>query len=110
MNKNHKTILKIIGHIEKIFDYSSGFNKDELLLDSKTLDACLIHLIQIGELANYQLDNLFKRTHNDINWKNINGMRNIITHNYYEIDYNIVYDTITESLPILIHALKKILE
>lgn len=44
-----------------------------------------------------------------IPWSQIIGMRNRIIHAYFEIELNIVWDTVTEDLPILIAELEKII-
>ena len=49
-------------------------------------------LMQIGELSNH-LSEDFKSTHTDIPWTAVRGMRNIVAHEYGNIDFEIVWET-----------------
>ena len=50
--------------------------------------------MQIGELSNHLSEN-FKTTYSDIPWNAIRGMRNIVAHEYGNIDFEIVWETVT---------------
>ncbi len=79
-------------------------------LDSeRLLDLGLMHLISlIGEAASRV--SVEQRTHYpEIPWKEIVGMRQRLIHGYDNVDYDILWKTITEDLPSLIQALEKIL-
>ena len=69
------------------------FEANEVLCDSM-----LFRLIQISENS-LRLSVEFKTTHNDIPWQSIKGMRNRIVHEYGDVDFGIVYQTITEDMP-----------
>ncbi len=66
--------------------------------DSLKKDAVVFNLLQIGELSNKKLTDDFKKTHNDIPWLQIYGLRNCIVHNYDNIHSILVYQTITLDL------------
>lgn len=75
--------------------------------DSKTVDAVVRNFEIIGEAAN-RLPEDFKEGHLDIDWHRIRGFRNRIVHDYFGIDYSIVW-TIKESfLPELLTKLKSL--
>jgi len=61
----------------------------------------------IGEAAN-RIDPSFRNQHPDIEWKRIRGFRNRIVHDYFGIDYEIVWDIIEFYLDELIENLIKI--
>jgi len=44
----------------------------------------------------------------DIPWKDIIGMRNRLIHGYFEVDVELVWNTVTMNLPVLISQLKEI--
>lgn len=56
--------------------------------------------LQIGELSSL-LSNDFKDKYNDVPWRNIKDMRNIMAHKYGSINSTIVWETITGDLPSL---------
>ncbi|MBU1323347.1 DUF86 domain-containing protein [Patescibacteria group bacterium] len=98
-------LLHIIGAIEQIGKHIAGFTKNKFIKDVKTQDAVVRQLEIIGE-ASTRLEINFKKTHPEIPWKKIIGMRNKITHEYWDIDLNIVWHVATKQLS----PLKKLLE
>ena len=54
----------------------------------------------IGEASNV-LTEEFRNAHPDTPWKLVNGMRNYIVHEYFQVDNNVVWDVITGDLPLL---------
>lgn len=74
----------------KILDYTNGLSFEQFISDSKTVDAVIRNFEIIGEAAN-RLPEEFKETNNSINWIRIKGFRNRIVHNYFGIDYSIVW-------------------
>ena len=87
-------IEKMIKYCEQIeeahsrFDYSfENFKNDSLYHNA----VCMC-LMQIGELSNHLSDD-FKSTYTDIPWNAIRGMRNIVAHEYGNIDFEIVWET-----------------
>lgn len=49
----------------------------------------------------------FVAKHPEIPWWQIRGMRNRMAHGYFEIDLNIVWDTVRISLPVLREQLER---
>lgn len=87
-------IEKIINYCRQIEDahlrFDSSFEKFKN--DSLYHNAVCMCLLQIGELSNHLSEN-FKSTHNNIPWNAIRGMRNIVAHEYGNIDFEIVWET-----------------
>lgn len=79
-----------------------NIEEDELLTDS-----IMFRLIQISENSS-KLSEEFKKEHENIPWRTIKGMRNIIVHDYGVIDLTIVYQTIKNSIPNYYSELNKI--
>ena len=90
-------ILDSLSRIQKFVEHSA---KDE-----KTASAVLYELTIIGEAARVIGDSL-KAELNLIPWIDIVGMRNRIVHEYFSIDYEILWNTVEKDLP----ALKQIIE
>ena len=93
----------------KIRKYTAGLDYDAFLGDDKTIDATVRNFEIIGEAAN-KLDDDFKIQHAEIDWNRIRGFRNRIVHNYFGIDYQIVWTIIENDLDSLIDQLKELLE
>lgn len=63
----------------------------------------------IGEAANRVTEST-RQKYSSIPWPQIVGMRNRLVHGYDVIDYDLLWDTITNDLPPLIKSLKKIFD
>lgn len=94
--------------IDRIEKYTSG-GKSEFFSDGKTQDAVIRQFSVIGE-ASARLSPSMKAKHPRIPWKNIIGMRNIIIHDYAEVDLPIVWDTVRNGLPKLKKAILKMMK
>ena len=67
-------------------------------------------LIIIGEAATKLMDQHpeFVELHPEIPWRNMRGMRNRIAHGYFDINLDVVWDTVQSALPDLIERLAAI--
>lgn len=63
----------------------------------------------IGE-ASKKVDDEFKLLHPYIEWRKMAGTRDRLIHNYFGVDYDIVWDLIKNKLPELREALTEILQ
>lgn len=108
MSKRQPLLLieDIIDSGEKIIDYTNNLSFDGFVNDSKTIDAVIRNFEIIGEAANRLPEN-FKKEHADVDWRLIRGFRNRIVHDYFGIDYSIVWEIKVSFLPYLIDKLKE---
>lgn len=73
----------------------------------KNLRMALAHLIQIlGEAARH-ISPALQKSHPEIPWKQIVGMRHKVVHDYLHVDYDIVWAVSTRDLVPLIAQLEK---
>ncbi|HEX5394631.1 MAG TPA: DUF86 domain-containing protein [Rhodocyclaceae bacterium] len=81
--------------------YVDGISKDDFLADAKTQDAVMMKLLVIGELAVQLLDEhaVFVGNHPEIPWHQMKGMRNRMAHGYFELDLDVVWETIQVAIP-----------
>lgn len=91
-------IKKILKDIEFLIDNTKGITLEELEANEVLCDSVLFRLIQISENST-KLTAEFKEKHNDIPWQAIKGMRNRIVHEYGDVEFDIVHQTITEDIP-----------
>jgi uncharacterized protein with HEPN domain len=94
---------------QKIKRYTKGLDFDLFLSDDKTSDAVIRNFEIIGEAAN-RIDPDFRNKNPDIEWRRIRGFRNRIVHDYFGIDYEIVWTIIESYLDELIDVLDSIIE
>ena len=97
----------MLDHARETVSITAGKTFDDLG-DDRLLDLALLHLITIiGEAAN-RIPKETRDKYPEIEWSQIVGMRNRLVHGYDEIEYDILWQTVTEDLPRLITALEKI--
>ena len=83
--------------INKIQKYVQGLNFEDFSLDEMRVDAVLRNLEIIGEAAgNVPIEVRDEYPH--IQWKKIVGLRNILIHEYFGVDLEIVWDIIENNL------------
>jgi uncharacterized protein with HEPN domain len=84
-----------------------GLAKDDFLEDKRTQQAVIMSLIIIGEAATKVMDGYaeFTRAHAQVPWRSMRGMRNRIAHGYFDIDLEVVWETIQSALPALLAQL-----
>uniref|UniRef100_A0A7C4XHK7 DUF86 domain-containing protein n=1 Tax=candidate division WWE3 bacterium TaxID=2053526 RepID=A0A7C4XHK7_UNCKA len=109
-DKDRVYLQHIIDEINRIGLFLNNVSKEELLSDDITEShyAIVRSLEIIGEAAS-KLSADFKSAHTDIPWQIITGMRNKIIHEYMSIDYQVVWETIHNDLPLLKSAVEAIL-
>lgn len=100
-------IEDILSSAQKIQRYNAGMTFEQFTVDEKTVDAVARNFEIIGEAAN-RLPNEFKSQHSSIDWDRIRGFRNRIVHDYFGIDYSIVWNITENYLPELYAELKKL--
>jgi uncharacterized protein with HEPN domain len=72
------------------------------------LRLALAHLVQnIGEAAR-RVSPALQQAHPDIPWRNIVGIRHKVVHDYFYVDFDIIWDVVTADLPALVSRLEQI--
>lgn len=92
---------------QSALDYIEGLTKEDFLTDRRTCDAVALNLLVTGEIA-AKLVRDFPTLVNDnphIPWEAMRGMRNRIAHGYHDIDFGVVWATVTDALPALTRQL-----
>lgn len=93
-----KNRLEHINHALDVIDIlKSGKTYQECKNDIAIYYALIKNLEIIGE-AVYKLTKEFRENHPETPWKQIEGLRHVIVHDYYQVDFNIVWDTIENDL------------
>ena len=87
--------------------FVEGQSKATFLEDKRTQQAVIMSLIIIGEAATKVMDNdaEFTQGHPEVPWRSIRGMRNRIAHGYFDINLDVVWETVQTALPELLRQL-----
>lgn len=93
----------ILEALKRIFDYVEDIDEVGFLNNALVQDAVLRNLEIIGEASNklvrYHKD--FIEKYPDVPWEDMYWMRNRISHGYFSIDFEIIWKTIEQDLPLL---------
>ncbi len=100
MNKDIGIIKLILEYIESIIRTQNRFGNDASIFSSDRdyFNSVCMNLLQIGELSHH-LTSEFIKSHTDIPWKNIVGLRNVVVHGYGQLDIETVWATVISDLP-----------
>lgn len=90
----------IVDEITFVLNATEGKDKDTVINDPVLSRAIIRSLEIIGEACT-KLDPDFKSLHPHIEWRKMSGTRNRLIHDYFGVDYDIVWDIISAKLPSL---------
>jgi uncharacterized protein with HEPN domain len=87
--------------------FIEGLTREDFLGDKRTQQAVIMSLIIIGEAATKVMDGYieFAQTHGQVPWRSMRGMRNRIAHGYFDVNLDVVWDTVQTALPELLQQL-----
>ena len=84
--------------ISKVQEYIQGLDFQNFKWDYKTVDAVIRNFEIIGE-ASKNVPQKLKNKYTHIPWEEMYSLRNRISHEYFGIDYEILWDIATKHLP-----------
>lgn len=90
----------ILSAINCVEEYTNGLSEEQLKEDKLRLHATIYNVQIIGE-AIYKLTKEFKQDHPDTPWHLIEKMRHILVHDYFRINFEILWMVIMEDIPLL---------
>lgn len=99
----------IIEECNYLLKKAEGLEFEQFLKDEDLKRAVVRSLEVIGEAVK-KIPEDFKDEFKEIEWKDVAGMRDKLIHEYFGIDYEIVWKTLKEDIPWLKEVTEKILE
>lgn len=93
---------------EKVLRYVRSLLFDQFVQDEKTFDAVVRNLEIIGEAAKHIPPQLRDR-HPKVEWRKIAGLRDVVAHEYFGIDEDILWDVVQNQVPTLLDQVVQIL-
>ena len=88
--------------------FVEGLSQEDFRSDRKSQKAVVMSLLIVGEAAARVMDDFsaFAELHPQIPWRGMRGMRNRIAHGYFDLDLDVVWDTVQTALPELAQQLR----
>ena len=104
----------LVEAVDVVLERTSGLHSvDDFLLTNSgmiLLDSVCMRLIAIGEGVK-KLDKVTGKTllprYTKVDWRGVMAMRDIIVHHYFEVDVDVVFETVRKDLPLLKEVLKE---
>ena len=90
-------VADIIDAIEAIDGYTAGLTREQFLGDRLRLDAVIKNLTVIGEAAGRMPASIVDASP-QILWARMRAMRNVVVHEYFGIDHDLLWGTVTDDL------------
>ncbi|MCB2263816.1 MAG: DUF86 domain-containing protein [Candidatus Thiosymbion ectosymbiont of Robbea hypermnestra] len=112
MNENR--LSNYLEHIQQAAadarSFVEGLAKDDFLTDKRTQQAVIMSLIIIGEATAKVMDGYaeFTQAHVEVPWRSMRNMRNRLAHGYFDINLDVVWETVQEWLPELLKQLSAV--
>jgi uncharacterized protein with HEPN domain len=108
--KHDKVYLRhILDEIEFIQKALANLTYDSFV-ESEIYTRAFSRSIEIIGEAVKNLSQNFRNENSDIDWKKISGMRDKVIHQYFSVDYDLIWDAVKNKLPAIEKRIKEILD
>lgn len=98
----------IVDAAEKIEQFTDGMSYEAFVEDEKTVDAVLRNFEVIGEAAK-NVPESHREEYSDVPWREMAGMRDRLIHGYATVDLEIIWTTVEEDVPEILHDIRSIM-
>ena len=102
-------LMDIKTECEYLINRCENLNYEDFITNEELKRAFVRSLEVIGE-ASKRIPKELRKKYSQIRWKSIVGMRNILIHEYFGVDYLVVWKVVKEKIPELYEVIKKIIE
>jgi len=99
----------MLENAEKALSFVKGMDYEGFRQDDKAMYAVIRAFEIIGE-ASRQIPEDMRIANPEVPWREMAGMRNKLTHEYFGVNTEVVWRTVQEDLPVIIRALRKLLK
>jgi uncharacterized protein with HEPN domain len=108
MPRDPESLIDITTAIRRILRYTDGVSRSELDANDEKLSAILYQITIIGE-ATKRLSQQYRQQYPEIPWREMAGMRDVIVHEYDQLDLDVVWDVVENKLSKLLTLIEPLL-
>jgi uncharacterized protein with HEPN domain len=101
-------IRHAIDATEKAIEFTARTTREDLAHD-EPLALALVHLLEIVGEASRHVSPGTQKVHPEVPWRDVIAARNRPSHGYFDINYDVIWDTVQDDLPGLVEALSRVL-
>lgn len=109
MDHDLSYVVDIIEAASLALSYVEGQTEERFVADIQCQDSVIRRLEIIGEAAR-RISGNFRSLHSELPWSDMIGMRNILIHDYDDVDIPLVWKTVINELPVILAKLQRILD
>ncbi|MFM7277653.1 MAG: DUF86 domain-containing protein [Microcystis aeruginosa] len=109
MLRDKQALIDISTAIQQTLLYAQGIDRNNLQENDEKQAAILYRLIIIGE-ATKRLSDKFRDQYPMIPWRQMAGLRDVVIHDYDELDFDILWNVIHINLPDILPEIQAILD
>ena len=103
-----RDMAAFIGHVVMamrfVADFIDGMTLDDFLADRKTRDAVIRNCEVIGEAVKHIPED-FRAIHPEVDWQGLAGLRDVLIHQYFGVDYVTLWNIVAKECPVYCAAL-----
>jgi uncharacterized protein with HEPN domain len=108
MSRNIDSLRDMAIAARRALGYIENVSKSDFEQDLEKQDSITYRILVLGE-ASKRLSAEFRESYSDIPWRQIAGMRNMLVHEYDQIDLEVLWDVLQNNIPNLLERLDEIL-
>lgn len=88
----------IVEACSKVAKYTSNMDYDSFIDNELIVDAVIKNILVIGEVVK-NVPHSYREMHRGIEWRKMAGMRDMLIHGYFSVNYQILWDVVEHKLP-----------